>query len=99
MRDRELAVKDLPFLKRFAFAHEHEFRLIFESESDKVPSLDIPIPLSCIDRITLSPWIHESLAFYLKKLLWSIDKCSKMKIVRSTLIGNEEWKNLGESAV
>jgi hypothetical protein len=94
IRKRTLAVKELPFLKRFAFEHENEYRMIYESITEKCSTLDIRIPLASIDRITLSPWIPEALTPRLKKLLWSIPGCSKLRIFRSTLIGNEEWKAL-----
>ncbi len=92
-------VESLPFLKRYPFEHEDEFRMIYESKSEAMEKLDIPIPLSAIDRVTLSPWIHEDLSQHLKQILHSIEGCSGLKIVRSTLIGNAEWKNLGEDAV
>jgi hypothetical protein len=53
-------VEDLPFLKRVAFEHEDEFRIIHESQSEKLRTLDVTIPLSCIERITLSPWVHDA---------------------------------------
>ena len=43
-----LSVKDLPFLKRYAFEHECEYRIVYESDSKKMRKLDIPIPLSLI---------------------------------------------------
>jgi hypothetical protein len=98
LRRNKPSTKDLPFVKRNAFRPEGEFRVIFESPSVKQPKLDIPIPISCISRITLSPWAHKSLSDPLKKLLKSIDGCAGLNICRSTLISNEEWKNLGASA-
>lgn len=98
IRDMDLGSKDLPFLKRYAFKHEYEFRMLYESANRQVPKLDIPIPLSCIDKITLGPWIHPELFPHVKNLLCSIHHCETIKIRRSTLIGNEEWKTLGESA-
>jgi hypothetical protein len=98
IRNKRLATEDLPFLKRYAFEHENEFRMTYESKTIKASKLDIAITLSCIDRITLSPWIHPELAPGLKEMLWSIKGCSTLDIVRSTLIGNEEWKSLGEAA-
>jgi len=98
IRHKKLATQDLPFLKRSAFEHEDEFRMIYESKATKTSTLDIAISLSCIDRITLSPWVHHALAPHIKRMLWSIRGCSALEIVRSTLISNEEWKNLGESA-
>jgi len=99
IRRKLLEIDHLPFLKRYAFEHEDEFRIIYESATIKVRKLDVEIPLSCIDRITLSPWIHPALSSHLKQLIRSIDGCSKLEIVRSTLIGNEEWKKIGEDAV
>lgn len=99
IRVETLRVRDLPFRKRYAFEHEDEFRMIYESRTKRVPKLDIDIPLSSIDRITLSPWIHPDLSDHVKTRIRSIQGCSGLSIVRSTLIGNEEWKNLGEGAV
>ena len=98
IRDHQVAIRDLPFLKRYAFQHENEFRLVYESTSSSVSKLDIDLPLSCIERITLSPWIHPSLSAHVKRALRSINGCSKLEIVRSTLISNAEWKKLGEAA-
>jgi len=98
IREMHLASRDLPFLKRYAFKHEYEFRMLYESAKVKRSKLDIPIPRSCIDKVTFGPWIHPDLFEYVKNLLRSIDDCGKLKIERSTLIGNEEWKGLGEAA-
>ena len=98
IRDRRLKIRELPFLKRYAFENENEFRIVFEDAARSLNHLDIPVPLSCIDRVTLSPWIARALSNEVKAILRGIVGCAKLEIVRSTLIGNEEWKNLGESA-
>jgi len=97
-RNTRPASSRLPFLKRYPFEQENEFRVIHSSRVKRA-SLDIPIPLSSIDRITLSPWLHPSLSTYVKKMLWAIPGCGKLEIVRSTLISNEEWKSFGDAAV
>lgn len=98
IRDKKLTTLELPFLKRFAFEQEDEFRMIYESRTRNISKLDIAIPLSCIDRITLSPWIHKALVPHIMRVLRSIRGCRALEIVRSTLISNEKWKTLGESA-
>ncbi|NDQ55555.1 MAG: DUF2971 domain-containing protein [Acidipila sp.] len=98
IREKTPAIQELPFLKRSGFEDENEFRMIYESETLGLRKLDIPIHLSSIDRIKLSPWIPRSLALDLRELLKSTEGCGRLKIVRSTLIGNEEWKTLGEKA-
>jgi len=97
IRNRMPAINTLPFLKRYPFEQENEFRVIFESHK-KLHSMSIAIPLTCIDRITLSPWLHPALAPHVKKMLRGVQGCSKLVIARSTLINNDEWKNFGDSA-
>ncbi|SRR5713226_5048148 len=96
LRRKALLTQDLPFLKRYPFTDEREFRIICESQTKKMHALGIPIPLSCVDEIILSPWLPHALSGDIKRLLRSIPRCEKLKIARSTLISNEEWKNLAE---
>jgi hypothetical protein len=97
-RGETLETQALPFLKRYAFKPDREFRLVYESATMRASRPDIAIPLSCIERVTLSPWLSEDLAPTVKSLLHSIPGCDRLKIVRSTLINNEEWKTLGKGA-
>ena len=98
IRSRRLKVDDLPFLKRFPYGDEQEFRIIYESSRVRAAALDIAIPLACIKRITLSPWIPEALTAPVKDTIRRIKGCAPLKITRSTLIGNEQWKDLGDGA-
>jgi hypothetical protein len=98
IRGNPPALRDLPFLKRYPFEKEDEFRLLYESGTERCDTLDIPISLSCIDRITLSPWLHQTLSDKIKRMLWSLPGCSKLSIVQSTLISNEQWKRAGDAA-
>ncbi|WP_421671453.1 DUF2971 domain-containing protein [Rahnella sp. EDr1-12] len=98
LRDNRPTIARLPFVKRIPYKHEKEFRALWESESDKAFSLDVPIDISSITRITLSPWMHPSLRVNVVKLLKMIDGCKSIPIVRSTLIENTQWKSYGTSA-
>lgn len=97
-RKTGIATDDLPFLKRYGFGHEQEFRVIFESKTVASSRLNVDIELSCIEQVTLSPWIDKNLFAEVKKTLQSIELCSKLRVERSSLIGNDEWKRLGEAA-
>ncbi|GGC61547.1 hypothetical protein GCM10011396_05610 [Undibacterium terreum] len=97
-RKQAPSIAGLPFIKRAAFVDEQEFRAIFESGDQTMRSLDITLPLSCIERISLSPWLHKNLADATKEAIKAIDGCAGLKVYRSTLIGNEEWKTIGGSA-
>ncbi|WP_263063186.1 hypothetical protein [Dickeya dadantii] len=98
LRDNRPKIDDLPFVKRVPYKHEKEFRALWESESDNVDFLNIPIDISSIKRITLSPWMHHSLRASVVKLLKMIDGCKSIPIVRSTLTENTRWKSYGSSA-
>jgi hypothetical protein len=97
MRNERLTTEELPFVKRYPFEDEREYRIICDSRNE-CQSLDLTIPLSCINRITLSPWLHRALFRQVKNLLLTIKGTSGPLIVRSTLIGNDEWMSFGDSA-
>ena len=98
LRQSGLKKARLPFLKRFAFHPEREMRMLWESATEERHSLPVPFDLAAISRVTLSPWLHPSLADETKALLKSIDRCQGLKVFRSTLIGNAEWMKHGGSA-
>ena len=98
LKQKRLKTMKLPFLKRFAFQPEYEVRLLWESKMEERQSLSVPFDLSAISRITLSPWLHPSLADEVKSLLKFIDGCSRLRIYRSTLISNTEWMKRGSEA-
>ena len=88
---------ELPFLKRFAFQNEGEFRLFYESNTEGPAIHRIKVPRSCVDHVILSPWLPNNVSDHVKKTLKSISGCSKVKIYRSTLVENENWKKLANS--
>ena len=92
IKEATLALADLPFLKRYAFRHEAEFRLIYESMERDANNHEIKIPLSIIRGITLSPWLPVPLFDATREILRSIPGCDRIHINRSELISNEEWK-------
>lgn len=92
LRDAKPSLSELPFLKRSAFQHEAEFRLFYASKSKGPPIYRIPVPRRCADRIILSPWLPNAVAYLVKETLKSIAGCSKLKVYRSTLVENEDWK-------
>jgi hypothetical protein len=97
-RKKTLDIDDLPFLKRSSYKDENEFRIIYDSRTEKLKSLTIPIPLECITRITLSPWLPLALRPSLTQVLRSIEGCAKLNIYRSTLVQNETFLECGRSA-
>ena len=98
LRTRRPTTSQLPFIKRIPYKHENEFRAIWESKTEETFSLGIPIELSSITRITLSPWMHPSLRKNVVAALKRIDGCKSIPMCRSTLTENEDWKSYGARA-
>lgn len=98
-KKRRFQKDELPFVKRYGYKPENEFRAVYTSSDDELPSLAVPLRLESIRSISLSPWMHSSLSDSTAKAIRAIDGCSKLKVSRSTLISNELWKSYGSSAV
>jgi hypothetical protein len=98
VRKKKFRTEDLPFTKRYPLEDEKEFRVIYESKSRRASTMDISIPLSCIDRIIISPWLPKALVPHVRSIIKAIEGCSELKVTRSTLIGNDDWKFLAQSA-
>ena len=88
---------ELPFLKRYAFKHEGEFRLFYSSDQEGPSIHRIAVPRTSVDRIVLSPWLPQSVADHVKATIKGMPKCSTVKVYRSTLVDNEQWKNFANA--
>jgi len=92
-------ISELPFLKRQPYENEDEYRLIYESKDIEQKTVDIPIPLNAIRRITLSPWMNKTVSKSMRQLIRTIPGCEKLSVPRSTLIGNDDWMAYGDAAL
>jgi hypothetical protein len=98
-QNKDDLVAIFPFLKRFGFQDEKEYRIIYESKSEEISTKDIPISLSCINKIILSPWLDHDLFTRIKDEIRSIDDCQELEISRSRLTDSKTWKQAGETAI
>lgn len=92
-------LSSLPYIKRYAFAAEMEYRIIVETGEPQQPVVWLPMPLSWIAGIRLNPWLPERVAQSVATTIREIDGCHKLKVVRSHLIENKRWKNAGDAVV
>jgi hypothetical protein len=81
-----------PFLKRFPFRDEREFRIIYESVEEKIDNKKLAFTLNSIRKITLSPWLPTPVFENIKETIQSIPGCTGLKIVPSTLLENQRWR-------
>jgi len=96
LRAKPLTVDELPFVKRFPYRDECEFRAVFETGDPKCTSKEFEIDLSCLTRINLSPWMHESLSNFVKLVLEKLVENASVDLNRSQLISYQRWKDAAE---
>ena len=95
---QEITVEDLPYCKRWPYRGEEEYRAVYLSTQESKEYHNVSINLDWIKRITLSPWLATPLVKPVKKVLKSIEGCSKLKISHSSMRENQEWKSFVEDA-
>ncbi|MGL5090217.1 MAG: DUF2971 domain-containing protein [Aeromonas sobria] len=98
LQTSKLVLSDVPFLKRYPYKDEEEYRAIYES-LEQVSIKEITFDTSIIDRIVLSPWLPDPLVDTVKKTIKSIDGCENISIYKTTLLSNSDWKDKLESLV
>lgn len=95
-----LKVADMPFIKRYVFRGEEEYRLLHFSMDDLGDkTIELDLDLSAIRRIYFSNAIHKNLFKEMKSLISKIPGCSELAISQSTLNNNRKWILIGERAV
>lgn len=81
-----------PFLKRYAFKDEKEYRIIFESATKELREKSVPIDLTCIRSIIFSPWLPSKIENSVVTVVRSIEGCADLKLRASRLLENTRWR-------
>lgn len=85
-------VERWPFLKRYPYEDEQEYRLIWYVPEPDELARHFPVDLSIVDRVTTSPWLPGALHQSVSSILRSIPGCGDLDVHRTTLIDNERWQ-------
>jgi len=85
-----IKVSQMPFIKRWPYRCEEEYRIIVTDES-VVDFFDIPITLDMVRRITISQQMPEQIYKTIKNYLKAEEGDPERKINRSTLYENKRW--------
>jgi len=85
-------IEDWPFLKRKPFKDEGEFRITYERHDVCEKTKQVPIKTDFILSVTLCPWLPESVANSVKKMIKSLPGCNRLRVSRSTLLETANWK-------
>jgi hypothetical protein len=81
-----------PFLKRKPFEDEREYRITFESKTASLRERPIPIDLSFVRKVTLSPWLSGVVADSVIRTIKTIGGCAHLDVSLSSLINNAGWR-------
>jgi hypothetical protein len=81
---------DMPFLKRWPYRCEEEFRILWEGETNR-DSIEVDIDLKSINKITLSQKMPVAVTDSIKELLRREINDPSRKINVSTLYQNRRW--------
>ena len=91
IRQSPPALDDLPFIKRKAYEHELEFRLLYATQRRALPFKTFALPLDVIDSVLLNPWLPPSTAEAVESVIHGIKGCEAIRLIRATIISNDEW--------
>ena len=86
------ALKDWPFLKRQPFSDEGEFRIVYENKTKVEKTKTIPFQIECIMKISLSPWLPDSISKTVIDAVKSLNNGNTIRINRSTLLESAKWR-------
>lgn len=97
LENENITLSQMPYVKRLPYKDEKEFRIIYKNidDDESLYFKHFNIQLDCIERIILSPWIPEPLFKSLKMTIKKLNT-SPVKVYRTTLISNDQWKNIGK---
>jgi hypothetical protein len=93
LRKQHVDVANLPFIKRWPYKDENEFRLFVEHHKGEEAVNRIGIDLSSLKRITLSPFATDEQRKLMREQLRLSLGQFDVRISNSTILNNGPWKN------
>jgi Protein of unknown function (DUF2971). len=93
------ASRDLPFVKRYPFRDEKEFRIIYEDAQTASAPKDIPIEPSALRGVVVNPWMPNAVYESVKGVILGVQGWEHLRVHRTTLVDNERWRQLGQRGI
>lgn len=93
----ELVAKDhpmetLPFLKRFGFGDEGEYRAVYQNKAAEDRLKQVQIDLNIIERISLNPWMPAPVFKSVRTTIEAQRQGATFTVDHSSLIDNRRWR-------
>jgi hypothetical protein len=97
LQSRQLALDELPFIKRYGFIDDREFRIISCQNHHTLHRKSVRITLDCISGIILGPMMYKEIALSVEKVIRKIDGCKHIPIRKSHMTHSRRWTQIGEN--
>lgn len=85
-------IEKLPFLKRFGFGDEGEYRAVYENKAPEDRLKQVQIDLDIIERISLNPWMPSPVFESVRATIEAQRHGATFKVDHSSLIDNKRWR-------
>jgi hypothetical protein len=96
IKGNEFEFDEMPFVKRWPYRDESEYRFIYESDEVGLESKSFDLGVDAIQRVVLSPWVPESIADATKNAIKSVPDCENLTVTRTTVLDNPHWKGFSD---
>ena len=94
--DEDHAVEQLPFLKRFGYGDEGEYRAVYQNKNEEPVLKQIPIGPGTIERVTLNPWMAGPVFDAVREVIEAQRGDANFTVDHSSLIDNRRWRAFAE---
>ena len=94
---KSIRLADLPFVKRHAFRHEGEVRLIIESQAADERVRRLPFELSMIEEVVVSPWLPSGIFESVRESIASAAGSAAFNIRPTTMLESPRFKRAAEN--
>lgn len=85
-------IEMLPFLKRFGFGDEGEYRAVYQNKAADDNLKQVQIDLNIIERISLNPWMPAPVFESVRATIEALRQGATFTVDHSSLIDNRRWR-------
>lgn len=97
LRAQRPELAELPFIKRDAYRHETEYRLLHTSRKTSSGPVSFEFPVEIVERVVLNPWLHASTLKSIKALIHTIHGWKSLRVIPATIVNNDEWRKMADA--
>ncbi|WP_077003203.1 hypothetical protein [Variovorax sp. KK3] len=85
-------IETLPFLKRFGFGDEGEYRAVYQNKAAEEHLKQVQIDLNIIERVSLNPWMPTPVFESVRATIEAQRQDASFTVDHSSLIDNRRWR-------